>query len=371
MSERTRETRTVRPYVSEPTAEYARRGEGISVPTTSVVDYAATVDDLGIPFDDGVEERILAEVEAAELPPELETVVQDDGVLGDRELLSWKWVWYVCNELLTLECVADEYRQEASEAKTLVAIYVTLVDDVAERLGDRTTFWEVAKTAYPETEPDWERQDVDSDYVNSIHQVWTELVDRLRSAPRFEAFVDPFMFNLRQTVQAMEYTRLSDEYPAFMNTEETWYFDTQAIGSFLYWTVDLMFSPAFEMSDFRAFRQIVYELQHMWRLGNWITTWEGEVYEHDFSAGIFVEAINSGIVDERDFERVEAGEMDPEWLIGRIKASGIVEQFIADWKRRRNRLYERDFGMDSLDGDEMVGMMEELMQSHFATSDYR
>lgn len=345
--------------------------EGVGVPMMSAIDDTATVEDLGIVFDERVERRLLNEVETSELSPAIKDIVQDDGVLGDRELFTWKWEWHIFGEPLTLNCVPEEYEQAAQEAKTLMGIYITLIDDVGEQLNDKTTFWELSKTAYPAAEPDWERDDVDSDYAHSIRRVWTELTDRLQSAPRFEEFIEPLLFNLRQTIQAMDYARLSADERALMNPEETWHFDTQAIGLFVNWTVDLMFSPSFERDDFRAFRQVVYELQHMWRLGNWIITWEREVHEHDYSAGIFVEALNQGIIDETDLEHLESGEMDPEQLIGRIKASGLAEQFTADWKRRRDQLLERDFEMESLDSGEMVEKMEWLMQSHLATEGYR
>ncbi|MFC7081680.1 hypothetical protein [Halorussus caseinilyticus] len=63
--------------------------------------------------------------------------------------------------------------------------------------------------------------------------------------------------------------------------------------------------------------------------------------------------------------------MSPERVIGRVEASGIVEQFVADWKRRRDALYQRDFGMRSLESDEMVRMMEQFMQSHLAIEKQR
>jgi len=345
--------------------------EQVEVPRMSAVDEVAMVDDLGIEFDTEVETQILNEVEEANLSPTIEDIVRDDGVLGDRGLFTWKWEWYIFGEPLTLDCVADEYRQAAQEAKTLMGIYITLVDDVGEKLGDEATFWELAKTAYPGIEPDWEREDIDSDYADGIQRVWEQLLDQIRSAPRFDEFVDVLLFNLRQTIQSMDYARVSADDTALMNPEEVWYYDTQAIGLFVTWTVDLMYSPEFDTDDFRTFRRLVYELQHMWRLGNWIITWEREVYEQDYSAGIFVEAINQGIVDETDLERLERGEIAPERLIGRIEVSGIVEQFIAHWQRRRDRLYEQDFGMASLDSDELVAQMEWLMQSHLATEGRR
>lgn len=367
----TEQVREAQSQIGEATSSDATIVEEVSVPTMSAVEDRATVEDLDIPFDEQVERRILGEVEDEELSPAIKDIVQDDGVLGDRGLFTWKWEWYIFGEPLTLDCVADEYEQDAQEAKTLMGIYVTLIDDIGEQLNDKKTFWELSKTAYPSTEPDWEREDVNSDYAHSIRRVWTELTDRLQSAPRFEEFVETFLFDLRQTIQAMDYARLSADDRALMNPEETWHFDTRAIGLYLFWVIDLMYSPSFDRDDYRGFRQMAYELEHMWRLGNWIITWEREVHEHDYSAGIFVEAINQGIIDEADLERLESGEMDPEQLIGRIKASGVAEQFTADWKRRRDQLLERDFGMESLDGDELVGMMEWLMQSHFATEGHR
>lgn len=354
-----------------PEAGGKQKSQKVTVPTMSAVDETATVEDLDIRFDEKVERRLLREVEDSELSPAIKEIVQDDGVLGDRDLFTWKWEEYIFGEPLTLNCVPDEYAQDAQEAKTLMGIYITLIDDIGERHGDETTFWELAKTAYPAAEPDWDRDDIDSDYARSIKRVWTELMDRLRSAPRFEEFIDTLRFNLRETIQAMDYARLSDDARALMNPEETWHFDTQAIGLFVNWTVDLMYAPSFQMGDFREFRQVVYELQHMWRLGNWIITWEREVHEHDYSAGIFVEALDQGIIDETDLERLEDGTMNPELLINRIKESGIVERFISDWKRRRDGLYERNFEMESLDSNEMVKKMEWLMQSHLATEGHR
>src|SRR6056297_1055390 len=85
--------------------------EQVEVPRMSAVDEVAMVDDLGIEFDTEVETQILNEVEEANLSPTIEDIVRDDGVLGDRGLFTWKWEWYIFGEPLTLDCVADEYRQ--------------------------------------------------------------------------------------------------------------------------------------------------------------------------------------------------------------------------------------------------------------------
>ncbi|MEZ3115502.1 hypothetical protein RYH80_06175 [Halobaculum sp. MBLA0147] len=346
-------------------------GSSIRVPSMSAVDRRASVTDLGLDLSDEMREELFDAVSETELSPRIREIVEGDGILGDRQLYLWKWLSHIFGEPLTLSTVPEEHFEAAHEAKTLVSIYITLVDDAAEKLGDEATFWELAKAPYPTARPDWERDDIDEDYPKSTRQVWEALMDRLESAPRFEEFVEPFLFNLRQANQGMDYARLSADYPSFMNPEETWYFETQAIGLYTFWGIDLMFSPAFDHDDYQAFRRVTYELQHMWRLGNWIITWEREVHEHDYSAGVIVEALHQGVIDEADLDALDAGELSPEAVIDRIRAAGLSERFTWNWKQRRDRLRERDFGMSSLDSSEMVAKMEWLMQSHFATEGHR
>lgn len=347
------------------------RGSSIQVPSMTSVDEQASMDDLGFDLDENTQEELLEEVRETELSDEMKDIVQDDGILGDRDLLLWKWIYHIFGEPLTLDTVPDEHFQEAREAASLVAIYITLIDDIGEKLGDRETFWELSKAAYPEVEPNWDREDINRDYAISTKRVWEALMDRIESSPRFEEFVEPLMFSLRQSIQGMDYARLSADYASFMNPEETWYFETQAIGLYLFWNVDLMYSPSFEYEDYQTFRRIAFELQHMWRLGNWIITWQREVHERDYSAGIIVEALHQDVISEADLDALEEGEVDSEEIIEKIRSAGLAEQFTWNWKQRRDKIRKQGFGMESLDSDEMVSKMEWLMQSHFATEGHR
>jgi hypothetical protein len=95
------------------------------------------------------------------------------------------------------------------------------------------------------------------------------------------------------------------------------------------------------------------------------------VHERDYSAGIIVEALHQGVIDESDLDALDDGDVEPEAIIRKVESSGFVEQFIWNWKQRRDRVRGQDFGMSSLDSTEMVSKMEWLMQSHFATEGHR
>lgn len=352
--------------------EQSEQGVGyIQVPGSTRIEETANISDLGLNYDEEVGAELAASAQEISLPDTLREIVQDDGVLGDRALFTWKWIYYICGELLTLPCVADDLRQTAHEAKFLLGVYSTMVDDLAEKHGDKTTFWELSKAFYPEQEPNWDREDIDRNYARSARRVYQALCERLDSAPRRDEFEESFRFDFRASIQAMDFARMSDNLSGFSNRPETWYFETTAIAQFPVVDIDLMYSPEFDIDDYSALRELVYELQHLWRLGNWVVTWRHEVYEHDFSAGIFVEAKERDIVTQEELERIEDGGMSPEEVVERIEQSGIAERFVADWKRRRDELREREFEMESIDPDQLISDMESLMRSHLASENHR
>lgn len=343
----------------------------IEVPAMTAIDRTATIGDLGIEYDDVIGRELLQEAREVDLPDDLAEIVTDDGVLGDRELFTWKWIYYIFGDLLTLPCVPDEHEQAAQDSKFLIGTYITLMDDLAEKHGDAETFWELAKVSYPNTTPDWEREEIRTNYADSVRRVWNALQERFAEAPRYESFQDAFQFDMRSALQAMDFARLSGDHTGFANRVETWQYETEAIGMYATVGADVLFSKSFDADEYGEFRELVHELQRMWRLGNWVITWKREIEEHDFSAGVIIEAVRQGIVTEEDLDQVKSGSLDSSHVIERIENSDIPEQFVWDWKRRRDELREQDFGVESFDTDSMIDDMERLMQSHLATEGHR
>lgn len=343
----------------------------IQVPSLTAIERTATIGDLGIDYNDIVGADLLRDAASVELPDDIAEIVTDDGVLGDRELFTWKWIYYIFGDLLTLPSVPEHHVQAAQETKFLIGTYITLMDDLAEKHGDNETFWELAKVVYPNATPDWDDDGIRSNYADSVRRVWRALEERFDDAPRYSTFRNAFQFDLRSSLQAMDFARLSGDHAGFANRVETWQYETEAIGMYATVGTDVMFSPSFDPDDYGAFRELINELQRMWRLGNWVITWKREVHEHDFSAGVIVEALHQDVITETHLDRLTEGELEPDYVIDRIAASGIPKQFICDWKRRRDKLREREFDVDSFDPDAMITHMEQLMRSHLATEGHR
>lgn len=311
--------------------------------------------------------KLRDEVSETDLPPDLQSLVDTyEMTLDDRGGFLWQWLYRVFQSV-TLSCVPDEEVETVSEIKTIMAMYNVLLDDLAEKHDDPGTFWELANVAYPDREPDWDRSDIDAGYMEVGREVWGTIESKLEAAPRHAEFREAFDFDLRQAINAMDYSRMQDGLPEMANLTETWEYDSHNIMLYALFDVDLMYSPEFSKADFGPLRELVYTCQQMWRIGNWVVTWEREVAEHDFTAAPIVAAVEEGAITWTLLADLEAGTVEPDAVIERIDRTDIENAFLADWQRRRDELRERSFGVKSFDVDALIDGMESLLRFHLSS----
>ena len=196
----------------------------------------------------------------------------DDRQFDDRDRFLWQWIYALFPEF-TLSSVADEHARHVRTQKTILTMYVTILDDLLETHGDRATFLEVCKCHRKGLEPDPDPAAVDADTVEFVQRVWTAFETGQEGAPRREAFADVFAYDLDQTINAVEYSAVLSDTPEMANITGARRYDSHNMVLFAYTDLDLMYSPAFDLSDFGALRDLVWDLQEMARIGNWVTTW--------------------------------------------------------------------------------------------------
>lgn len=327
--------------------------------------------ELAIDDDPATLAAIREDAAATTLPADLRAAVRTyESEIGERGEFLWRWLYQVA-ELVTLPCVPAEHVRTVSEIKTLLAMYNVLLDDLAEKHDDSETFWELAAVAIPGSRPDWDRPDVDARYAEVAREVWSLVEAKLVGAPRHDEFRDVFTFDLRQAIDAMDHSRLQGRQPELATLIETWEYDSHNVMFYAAVDVDLMYSPAFDSSDLGALREIVHDCQRMWRIGNWVVTWERELAERDFSAGPIVAAVQEGILTRELLAELEAGAVDPDAVADRIRGSNVEAAFLADWQRRHDELRDRTVSVGSVDVDALIGAMETLLQYHLASRGFR
>lgn len=339
----------------------------VTVPTSTTLDQRVDAFELDLEYDDRTGERLRRKVKETELPEDLRDIVDTyQEVLDDRNEYQWQWLYRIFGSV-TLPCVPERHMELVREVKTIMAMYNAILDDLAEEHDDPETFWELAKVAYPGPDPDWDRPDIDRDYATVVREVWEAIDRKLRQGPRYEEFIEQYLFGLRRALTSMDHSRLSMNHSGMANLTETWLYGPHNLMVHAFMDTDLMFSPSFSKEDYDEVREMAHTFQQMWRIGNWVATWEREIHEHDYSAGVVVAALQADVITHDMLDKLEAGEIEPKYVIECIRDATIEEAFLADWQRRRDELLSQDYETESVDLKEFVKGTETLMQHHLAS----
>jgi hypothetical protein len=304
-----------------------------------------------------------------ELPPVLDDLMDDYLALdGARSRFMWQWVHRLAPEN-TLPCVHEECADSVPIDKTLTILYVTLLDDALEKRGDRATFHATAAIPFEHRATDRSRDDVDAEYVAFAERVWETLLDRLREAPQYATYEDVFLFDVKQAINAIEYSDLVIQRPNLAAVVELERYESHNMGMLAYADIDLMHSPPPVLTEFATLREAVWEAQQMARIGNWVSTWERELREGDFCTAVVVYAMENGIVTAAELRDIDAAdEAAQDAIVARIRESEVEAVFLRRWAEHRDRLVEIGDDLSTMDLSPFVDSMDEVLRYHLAST---
>lgn len=290
-----------------------------------------------------------------------------DERIGDRGRRTWQW--FDCVEPdFRLACVDDEYGERVRATKGLATMFITVIDDVAEQHGDRATLEELLLVPVASRRADPTREGVDGEYVRFQQELWSAIRPRYEASPRADEFRDLLRFDLRQAFQSVDYSALLGQYPELASERELWTYDVHNMLLFVYTDIELANAPAFDRADLAAFRNVVAHVQRMNRIGNWIASWERELAEGDYSSGVVIRALESGLVSRAELREIRT-EPDGELVdavVDRIRDSGIEAAFVDRWHREYEAAAEYDGAVDSIDVRAYLEPFEPIFRSQLA-----
>ena len=315
----------------------------------SDVDYEARIEEVDLP------ETVLSNVEEYE------------AVGGDRDRFVWKWIYSLLPKF-TLSSVPRENAGSARIQKTNLTILITLLDDLAEKHRDTGSFEEI-KRGVISGETDGARGSGDEAVVDFAGRLWSEIEAGFVDAPRHDEMREVFDYDLRQALNAMDYSRILNDHLPMANLTGTEHYGPHNMVMFPYADIDVMHSPAFEFTDFGELRELIWDLQKMARIGNWLTTWEREIHEGDYTAGIVVYALRNDVITFDELRTTGPEHRDE--LVDRIKERGIEDRFMNEWQHRYRAVTEKDYQADSVDVDAFIEGMETVMRHHLASRGHK
>lgn len=291
-----------------------------------------------------------------------------ESTIGDREEFLWKWAYHLFPKI-TLSCVPPEHVEQLRNAKLVGLMFVSVLDDTAEKHGDKVTFDEAAKIPFEHQSVNYEREGIDREVVEFASNLWDALAPSLTDAPRGAEFEEMVRFDLKQTLNAMDYSFVANDTIEFMTGSELRTYDAHNMMLFAFADIDLVHSPGFDRAELSQLRRVIEHAQRMVRIGNWITTWERELYEGDFTSGIVAYALENRIVtaDELRTLRTESDGVKVEQISDRIRKHAIEEEFLRQWQDELTGARQYEDEIDSLDVGAYLDGVESVMDYHLAS----
>ena len=308
-------------------------------------------------------------VQSHSLPEEVMDVIGAyEDVIGDRNRFLWKWAHHLFPKF-TLSTVPRECVEDLQDAKLLGLIYVSTLDDVAEKYGDCATFEEATKIPFEQQSVNYERTNVERNVLEFVATVWDRFVPTISEAPRSDEFADIVRFDLKQILNAMEYSYLVNEHLDVLTEFELQTYDAHNMMVFGFADVDLVHSPTFDTTELSSLRRVIDHAQRMARIGNWITTWEREVSEGDFTSGIIGHAVENDVVTLAELRSIQENEteIDVEILIETIHDHAIEDVFLNQWHEELAAARELEDDIASVDIEEYLDGVETVMKYHLAS----
>lgn len=347
-------------------------------------------------LDDERVSALLSEVAEHQLPAVLDDVLSEYQSLPDsRPRFIWQWVHKLAPQN-TLPCVDAANRERVLTDKTLIVLFVTLLDDVLEKRRDERTFEKMVEIPFDRRggrpNPDGgfvedasvgssdravsdDEGGVHRGYVEFARRVWEVLIERLEQSQRYERYEDLFRYDLRQAINGIRYSDFVIRHPEFATFAELKRHEAHNMGMLGYADVDLMYS-AHSPDSLQLLRKAVEHAQQMARIGNWVSTWRREIHEGDYSSGVVVYALEHDIVaveelracDSATETAVDALAVTYQDLTDRIDQAGVREALMNEWNANCQSLREVDAELASMDLTPYIEGTEEVFRYHLAST---
>jgi hypothetical protein len=300
------------------------------------------------------------------LPMELGVWVEGyHGVGGERNEFIWKWI-YLISQIITISSVDKKYKRSLWEIKFLLIMFVVLLDDVSDKYKNRAILIELLKIPFNQDQINFKLfNEKDKDFINFTIKLWKHIESEYKKYPRYKEFREIIDFDIRQLLNAMEYAYLVNKDKHLINKEEYYTYLSHNMQLIIDVMFDLSCSLNFDSKELGLVREVSCYAQEMARIGNWISTWQREIGEDDFTSGVFAVALQRKIVNTEDLNSKNTD------LVKIIQNSGIEDDFLMDWEVRYEKIEKFYSEIKTLNIKEFTGFLEKVIFAHLTSRGYK
>jgi hypothetical protein len=241
--------------------------------------------------------------------------------IGHRNPYLFQWLYNVYKKL-RLPCADKKYIDDLALTKTKLTIFDVLIDDVADNINFRNKEMLDRLTLIPWQNSDYTHNDP---YYKTCKKIWIDCLNSIEKYPRFHEFEGIFYFDLKQVMNAMEYSWLINFYPEADDSVSNDAYGHHGTMVILHGMIDLMCSPKFDINELGKIRAVLYRAQRIARTGNMLNTYPREFIERDLSSPIITYALEKNIITLDEFRHGDPKELEAKIKLLEAKYKREVE----------------------------------------------
>lgn len=311
--------------------------------------------------------REIEKIQRAKLSKDLQELVDEyKEVGGNRDDFIWIWIYYI-SITITLSCVEEKYKESLYKIKFLLIMFVVLIDDIADNHKDNNVLQELLKVPFDQANIKFEKLDSkEKKYIKFTIKIWRYIENIFKNFPRYSEFEEIIKFDIKQLLNSMEYSYLVNKNKYLINSLEYSIYLSHNMQLVVDIMFDLCCSLKFEKRELGLIRKIILHAQYMTRIGNWITTWEREIMEDDFTSGVFAYAIENKIIDIEDLDKKNMIK-----LVEKIKKSKAERYFLEEWEYNYQLIKKMRSKIKTVKVNDFLLFLEKVIFAHLGSRGYK
>ncbi len=199
-------------------------------------------------------------------------------------------------QLVTLSCVPATQRAELLIAKVCLGIFITLMDDFADRPDMQNTL--LLENLYEQRFITTKKNtyfDIDASELHAFDKktlqfgqfIFEKLKNNLVKTTHYDQYKTILDFDLQQIYNCNRYFQLASCYPTILNKYEVTYLSAFNMGMVMAGHIDLLASPNFNAAEMSIIREFLHHAQRFGKLCNNEATFTRELRENDYKNELF------------------------------------------------------------------------------------
>ena len=301
----------------------------------------------------------IEEVQEVRLPSGLQKWVKEYKKVGGREDFIWKWAYRVADIMSPFE-VPKIYRKSLIETKFLMIMFIVLLDDVADKTKNKRLLDKILKVPFRESYIKINKLNKrEKQYLKFTIELWQFIEKTFKKYPHYQRLKSIINYDICQILNGIKYAYLVNKNLYLTNEIEFQIYLSHNTPAILSYTIDSTCMPRFNMETLGLMRKIMWYVQAMARISNWVATWKREIKENDFASGIFCFIIENKIIKIQNLQKDKEKE-----IIKKINKSKAEEYLFKKWGefyKKIINLFKKD---KSVNGKEIFKLIKQLTILH-------